>query len=435
MNEDHQAQIPRSAEALSSAASVAAQPAAGLSRWRHWLGLERNILVMLAAILILGMGEELWMRFVPKYLELLGASAWIIAVYGTLKDLLDAVYQYPGGWLADRLGRRAALVLFTLLAIVGYGFYFFSPNWEWLMVGTLFVAAWSSLTLPAIFAVIGDNLPQTHRAIGFGVQSILKRVPMVLAPSLGGWLIATLGLARGMKLGLVITIVLAFVSIVIVLRYYVEKAPPARDTARFGDIWRSMDAHLKRLLVADCLARWAEGIPKVFIILYVINVLRADAFQFGWLTSVQMLAATLIYIPIAKLSDRMNRKPFVLVTFAFFALFPLALVSAVSFFWVVLAFVIAGLREVGEPARKALIVDLAQATVRGRAVGMYYLIRGLVVFPASLIGGWLWTINAQLPFYIAFLVGVAGFLAYAVWGPGEKSLSQSHDFLQGGDQE
>jgi MFS family permease len=195
-----------------------------------------------------------------------------------------------------------------------------------------------------------------------------------------------------------------------------------------------MDAHLKRLLVADCLARWAEGIPKVFIILYVINVLCADAFQFGWLTSVQMLAATLIYIPIAKLSDRMNRKPFVLVTFAFFALFPLALVSAVNFFWVVLAFVIAGLREVGEPARKALIVDLAQATTRGRAVGMYYLIRGLVVFPASLIGGWLWTINAQLPFYMAFLVGVAGFLAYAVWGPGEKSLSQSQDFLRGGDQ-
>src|SRR3989304_2643368 len=61
-------------------------------------------LVLRGPILILGMGEELWMRFVPKYLELLGAGAWGIAVYGTLKDLLDAVYQYPGGWLADRLG-------------------------------------------------------------------------------------------------------------------------------------------------------------------------------------------------------------------------------------------------------------------------------------------------------------------------------------------
>ena len=169
-------------------------PIAGLSRLRNWLGLERNILVMLMAILILGMGEELWVRFVPKYLELLGASAWAIAVYGTLKDFLDAIYQYPGGWLADRLGRRLALVVFTVLAIMGYMLYLGGSHWEWILIGTVFVMAWSSLTSPAVFAIIGDNLPQTRRAIGFGVQSILKRVPIVLAPPLGGFLIASLGL-------------------------------------------------------------------------------------------------------------------------------------------------------------------------------------------------------------------------------------------------
>ncbi len=79
----------------------------------------------------------------------------------------------------------------------------------------------------------------------------------------------------------------------------------------------------------------------------------------------------------------------------------------------------AGLRETGEPARKALIVDLASAGARGRAVGLYYLIRGLAVFPASLVGGWLWTINPRLPFYAAFAVGVAGFLVHARWGPGD----------------
>lgn len=75
---------------------------------------------------------------------------------------------------------------------------------------------------------------------------------------------------------------------------------------------------------------------------------------------------------------------------------------------------VAGLWEIGKPACKALIVDLARETARGRAVGMYYLVRGLVVLPASLIGGWLWTISPRLPFYIAFLAGVTGFLVYAV---------------------
>jgi len=368
---------------------------------------------MLAAVMILGMGEELWQRFIPKYLQFLGASAWAIALYGTLKDLLDAVYQYPGGWLADRLGRRVALVFFTLLAIVGYAIYLVSPGWQTILVGTVFVMAWSSLTLPAIFAIIGDNLPSERRAVGFGVQSILKRIPIIAAPPIGGWLIAQSGLANGIKIGLIITIVLAFIGLWIVNRGYRETARTTRDGESFVSIWRRMDANLKRLLAADCLARWAEGIPKVFIVLFVIDGLGMSSLQFGWLTSVQMLTATIVYIPIAKLADRLNRKPFVMLTFAFFALFPAALAFAQNLVWVTLAFIIAGLREVGEPARKALIVDLADANARGRAVGIYYLIRGLAVFPASLVGAWLWRMNLQLPFYVAAAVGVVGLLVYA----------------------
>jgi MFS family permease len=83
---------------------------------------------MLAIILIVGMGEELWVRFLPQYLQSLGAGVWVVATYGALHSLLDAVYQYPGGWLADHLGRRAALIGFTLLAALGYGLYIASAN-------------------------------------------------------------------------------------------------------------------------------------------------------------------------------------------------------------------------------------------------------------------------------------------------------------------
>lgn len=392
---------------------------ASLARVRSWLGLERNVVAMLLAFLALGMGEELWVRFLPKYLEMLGAGAWAVALYGTLRELLDAVYPYPGGWLADRLGRRSALILFALLAIGGYLLYLVAPSWPWILAGTALVMAWSSLTLPAIFAVLGDHLPPARRATAFGVQSVLKRVPIILAPPLGGWLIAWLGLAHGVKTGLAVTILLAVGGILILRRLYSEPARPAADPGRAADLWRGMDPGLKRLLAADCLARWAEGIPKVFLILFVLDVLGGTAVQFGWLTSVQMLAATLVYLPMAPLADRMNRKPFVLLTFAFFALFPLALATARGTFWLTAAFVVAGLREVGEPARKALILDLASAGARGRAVGLYYLVRGLAVFPAPLVGGWLWTLDPRLPFYAAFAVGVAGCLVHARWGPND----------------
>ncbi|HEX9941617.1 MAG TPA: MFS transporter [Thermoanaerobaculia bacterium] len=397
---------------------------APLIRLRSALGLERNVAAMLAAFLVLGMGEELWSRFVPKYLELLGAGAWAVAFYGTLKDLLDAVYPYPGGWLADRMGRRSALILFAVLAIGGYLIYMAAPSWPWVLAGTVLVMAWSSLTLPAIFAVIGDHLPPARRAMGFGVQSILKRVPIILAPPLGGALIAALGLAGGIRTGLAVTILLALLGIAILRRAWVEAPPPPPAPERLGGLWRGMDSGLKRLLLADVLARWAEGIPKVFILLFVVDVLGASTVEFGGLTSVQMIAATLVYIPVARLADRMDRKPFVLLTFAFFALFPLALATARGAAWLTAAFVVAGLRETGEPARKALIVDLAAAGARGRAVGLYYLIRGFAVFPASLVGGWLWTIDRRLPFYVAFAVGVAGFLVHARWGPEAPSIPE-----------
>lgn len=374
---------------------------------------------MLAAVLILGTGEDLWLRFVPKYLEYLGAGVAVIAAYGTLKDLLDAVYQYPGGWLADRLGRRKALALFTLLAAAGYLAYLVSPGWGWVLAGTFLVMAWSSLALPALFAVIADSLPPERRALGFGVQSLLKRVPAMVAPPLGGLLIAALGLAAGMRVGLALTVVLALTAAVVVLRCYAESGPAGHEPARLAEVWRGMDRRLKRLLLADCLARWAEGIPKVFVVLYVVDVLRLTELDYGWLVAIQRLTAILLYIPLAKVSTGWNRKPIVLLTFTFFALFPLALASASGFTWAALAFVVAGLWEIGEPARKALIVDLAHEQRRGRTVGAYYLVRGLVVFPASLAGGALWAIDPRLPFGAAFLCGVVGIMVYAVWGPGD----------------
>jgi hypothetical protein len=58
-------------------------------------------------------GEELWKRFLPKYLESLGAPVTAVGFYGTLQDFVDATYQYPGGWLTDRFG-AAGLFCFSL---------------------------------------------------------------------------------------------------------------------------------------------------------------------------------------------------------------------------------------------------------------------------------------------------------------------------------
>lgn len=147
-----------------------------LTRFLEWFGLERDILVMVIAVLVLTMGNQVWIRYIPKYLEFLGASALIIGLYGFIEQLVGAIYQYPGGALADKIGSKNALILFSLISIIGYTIYYFSPSWEFIILGTFLVLVWESMSSPAIFSLIGESLSKSKRAMGFSVQSILKRM-------------------------------------------------------------------------------------------------------------------------------------------------------------------------------------------------------------------------------------------------------------------
>ncbi len=381
---------------------------------RDFLALEHNILVLLAALLVIGMGEELWVRFMPKYLEALGASAVAIGAYGSFKQVVSTLYQYPGGWLADKLGRKRALTLFNITAALGYLIYLVSSRWEFVILGTLFVMAWSSMSQPAIFALIGDTLGRAKRAMGFSVQSIWKRVPIVIAPPLGGYLLARLGLVPGMRVGFAVALLFALAAIYLQSRFYHESAP-SRSVERtpLPRLWQLMPDALKRLLLADCLVRFGSNLVAVYVILWVMNVHGKTSVEFGALTSLQMAVAIAGYLPAAYLADRWGRQPFILATFTFFALFPLALIALPSQ-WLFLAFVVAGLREIGEPARKARIVDLAEANHRGRIIGLYYLIRGMVAIPAPLLGGWLWQHGQSWPFLLGGLASGLGLILYAL---------------------
>ncbi len=358
------------------------------------------------AVFLLGFGEELWKKFLPKYLEALGASTPLIGLFGTAEDFFDAVYQYPGGWIADRFGRRRAFLFFLSLACAGYLVYLFGPAWPFAFLGLALAMGWQSMASPAIFAVIGDSLPQERRAMGFTIQSILKRVPIMIAPVVGGVLIARRGVVSGVHLGLIVTLALAALT-ALLIRFINITRLPHQPTNIFG-VWKSFQSGLKRLLISDIFIRTCEGMADVLIILYVTNVLHVSFTRFGTLIAVSTITTLVIYLPAAKAADRVGRRPFIIATFCAFALYPLAIVSAHDFGGLVIAFIIGGLREIGEPARKAMIVDFAEPQLRARTVGLYYLVRSLAITPAAAIGGLLWKLAPQTPFAIAGAFGVTG---------------------------
>src|SRR5581483_3046116 len=398
---------------LSDAATAPSNGSANFgARVADYLSLERNVSLASAAIFILGLGEELWKKFLPKYLEALGASAPIIGLFGTAEDFFDAIYQYPGGWLADRVGRRRAFLTLVTVAAAGYVVYLFSPSWPFLFLGLALVMAWQSMASPAIFAVIGDSLPRERRAMGFTLQSILKRVPVVIAPIAGGVLIARLGIAKGIHVALLITLIFAVATLLLVRK--ITLTARASESINIRGVWQTFHRVLKRLLVSDVIIRTCEGMTGVLTILYVTNVLHYNVAIYGSLVAIQMVTSIIVYIPAGKIADRIGRKPFVIATFLSFALFPLATIFASSFPLLVVAFVIGGLREIGEPSRKAMIVDFAREGLRARSVGLYYLVRSLSITPAAAVGGLLWKVAPEVPFVIAGVIGLIGTVVFAL---------------------
>lgn len=374
-------------------------------RVKNFLSLERNVTAASGAVFLLGLGEELWKKFLPKYLQALGASVPVIGLFGTAEDFLDAIYQYPGGWIADRYGRRRAFLIFLALACVGYLIYLFGPSWPFAFVALAFAMAWQTMVSPAIFAIIGDALPPNKRAMGFSVQSILKRVPSVIAPLIGGWLIARYGIVRGVHMGLIATLVIASATALLIRTINITHE--AHNSNIFG-VWKSFHGQLKRLLISDIFIRTCEGMTDVLVILYVTDVLHISVARFGTLLAILFTTTLLIYLPASKAVERVGRRPFIIATFCAFALYPLAVVNAHDFTGLVIAFIIGGLREIGEPARKAMIVDFAEPRLRARSVGLYYLLRSLAITPAAAVGGLLWKISPQTPFVVAGVFGVVG---------------------------
>ncbi|MCW5553328.1 MAG: MFS transporter [Verrucomicrobiae bacterium] len=117
--------------------------------------------------------------------------------------------------------------------------------------------------------------------------------------------------------------------------------------------------------------RKLQSLPP-HVILWAMNHGGVNAKQFGTLVAIEMGRAMLCYIPVARLADQYGQRPIVLATFGFNTLFPLTLLWAPNFAWLAVAFVVRGLKEFGEPARKALIIAQAPPEHRARTYGAYY---------------------------------------------------------------
>ena len=387
-----------------------------------FLGLRRSIVGLLGMVVLVGMGEHMAEQFLPLYLIALGGGFLSVGFLNGMDNLLGALYAFPGGYLADRIGTKRALLVFNGMAMAGYLVVVLAPSWLTVLVGAALFLSWTAISLPATMGLVARALPADKRTMGVSLHSLVRRVPMALGPVLGGVFIGLWGVERGLRFAFIGALLMAAVSAVLQQVLIVD------DRARRGSgerraepsplrLWRQMDRSLRELLLADILVRFCEQIPYAFVVIWAVGTVAhpgpVTALEFGILRVVEMATAVLVYIPVAYLADRGGKRPFVVVTFLFFTLFPLALWFSRSFGALVLAFVLRGLKEFGEPTRKALIMDLAPEEHKAGMFGLYYLIRDVIVSLGAFGGAFLWTIRPEANLMTAFAFGLAGTLWFA----------------------
>lgn len=405
-----------------------------------FLGLKKSIVAVLSMVILIGMGEKMAERFLPLYLIALGGGTFSIGLLNGLDNLLSALYSLPGGYASDRLGHKKALLLFNLIAMAGYAVVIAFPYWQAVILGAILFISWTAISLPATMDMVATVLPKNKRTMGVSVNSLVRRIPMALGPVIGGALIVAFGEKSGILIAFVVAFILAGVSLIIQQKMIDETPKIQRENTPVRNGTALLTPQLRRLLVSDILVRFCEQIPYAFVVIWCVSIHKITPLQFGLLTTIEMVTAVLVYIPVAYLADKSTKKPFVLTTFVFFTIFPLVLLFAQSLWVMVIAFVIRGLKEFGEPTRKALIMDLAPEGRKAATFGIYYLVRDVIVSIAAFGGALLWDASTAkliidtigigdslLPFFnaiaspgttflVAFGFGLLGTLYFAFFG-------------------
>ncbi|WP_254765918.1 MFS transporter [Salinilacihabitans rarus] len=437
-----------------------AEEADPLDAFRQFFALERDVLVLSLAMFAFSLGFQMTSRYMAEYLYALGTGAVIVGVFGSVGNVISALYPYPGGAISDRIGSRYALTVFGLLSTVGFAVWLVAPWLGPLAVPAVFLGlflsqAWKSFGLGASFAIVKQAVPPSQLAAGFASTETFRRTAFLVGPLIAAALFYPFGSGDA-------DVVLAFQLILLVAVVFGVLGTAAQHLLydpggdSFGTEFegvsqlvadlRNLPAELRPLLVADTLVRFANGMVYVFFVVVVTRFLGtgldlaapavgdlslSPQSYFGVLLGLEMLVALLTMVPVAKAAERVGLKPVVALGFFVYAIFPILLINAPPGDAAVLAalFAFSGLRFAGLPAHKALIVGPAETGAGGRVTGAYYLVRNLIVIPSAALGGLLWAGfsnpltgeevfagDPTVAFGIATAVGLVGTGYFALFG-------------------
>jgi MFS family permease len=388
-----------------------------LSRFRSEFGfIQGNFLVMVMSWIILDFASELPATYYPKYVEALGGTAAIIGLIGAVEMLARAFVQIPGGYMADKYGRKWLIFTMTFLAGIARIFYAAAPSWEWILVGAILVGL-TGIYQPALQAIIADSVPKDKRGMGFSIIQLIASASTTPAPLLAGLLYTRMGLMRSMRLSYGV-VVIGFVAASI-LRYRLKET--VEDPAKINigemlgeyptslrasiDVWKVVPRSAFVLFIVLVFTNFTVGLFQPVLTLYILDDLGINYVAFSYIMTTLFVSMIILALPSGKLIDKYGKKKPMMVAFLVWIL-AVAMLLGGDFYRLIVAMSLIGMIQVLiGGAAQALSADLVPREHRGKVNGSRGFFSMLALSAGMFSGGWLYdNVGHQVPFLLQFVL-------------------------------
>jgi len=382
-----------------------------------------NYRILLISWIMMDLASEMPAPNFQYYVqEVLGGGGLALGLIGLANFLGMAAVAFPGGYLADRHGRRWLISTMTFGLALSFLFFAFAPTWHFILLG----ATINSLCLiyqPALFAMVQDSLPSERRGMGSSIIQLIHSTFSTPGPMIAGLLLLQFGLEWSMRIIYLIMTALYLAAAVwrlrlketmqnrepIRFRYFVSSYPKAIKES--FSMWKTLPRSMLWLMVSQILVMFGFSLFSVINAIYARDVLGIPKSQW-WLVFIPLTITMIVAsVPVGKMIDKIGRKiPLVLGLFAFDA--GLILFIAGSLLNAAIAMILFGLGQLSfVAALTAFSADLVGQEYRGKLNGFINFMSYIAMGLGMLLGNYLYiTFIPQLPFYATMAITVPAFI-------------------------
>ncbi len=399
--------------------------------------LRGNFLLITVSWVILFAAQPIPDTYASLFYLHLGANTLLLSIIGFAGSIAVALVQFPGGYLADKHGRRGLIVSMTFGLAIGSLFFIFAPSWPFLLIGLL-IQNVCSIYGPALMSMVIDSLPPENRGAGFSFQSVITTLVLLPAPLIAQYLVVTFNFDLGMRIAY--TFVAAAYFIIAVLRLKLkETLPPTEKTRRPSFIgalrdypksvklgiyvWRKVPKSAFNLFLAIIIVNGLVVSCQTYFVVYATSILKISLGQWAIVVAFRYLSIAVPGIIAGLTMDVMGRKRFLILGYLLYVPGMLLFINA-DFNMLLLAFFFFGLGNLLQlNSYQVLMGDLVPRGLRGTVTGCLQFFMFLMQAILQVIVGLLYVfVSPQFPFLLlaAAAIPLSVFVLWKVYEPSVK---------------